>query len=133
MWDVIEHLDRPDLVLANLRRHLDAQGRLVLSTGDYGSLLRRLMGTRWRLFADPTHLFFFDEHTLRRLLVAAGFEVLSVRRRGKHVSLAMALHQSPLPFAAALTRWIESRRWQPHLYVNLWDAMTVEARPATSG
>jgi SAM-dependent methyltransferase len=130
LWDVIEHLDRPDLALANVRRHLDPRGRLVLSTGDYGSWLRRLAGRRWRLFSDPTHRHFFDERTLGRLLSTAGFELLSVRWRGKHVSLAMSLHQSPLPFAAAVTRWLERRHWRPHFYVNLWDVMTIVGKPA---
>jgi len=130
LWDVIEHLERPDLALASVREHMDARGRIVITTGDYQSLLRRLTGRRWRLFSDPTHLFFFDERTLSRLLLAAGFEVLSVRHRGKYVSLAMGLHQSPLPFAGALNRWLERRGWKPHVYVNLGDVMTVVARPS---
>ena len=129
MWDVLEHLDRPDLALATVREHLHPEGRLVLSTGDYRSVLQRLVGRRWRIFSDPTHMFFFDARTVTRLLTDAGFDVLSLSRRGKYVSLAMSLHQSPLPGAARLIRWLERRHWQPSLYVNLWDMMTVVARP----
>jgi 2-polyprenyl-3-methyl-5-hydroxy-6-metoxy-1,4-benzoquinol methylase len=129
MWDVLEHIERPDLALAKVREHMDPQGRLVLSTGDYRSALQRLVGRRWRIFSDPTHVFFFDAQTVTRLLTAAGFKVLSVRRRGKYVSLAMSLHQSPLPGAASLIRLLERIAWQPSLYVNLWDMMTVVAAP----
>ncbi|MBM2812897.1 MAG: methyltransferase domain protein, partial [Chloroflexi bacterium] len=131
LWDTIEHLDRPDLALRNIRRLLNAQGVLVLSTGDYGSILRRLTQGRWRLFADPTHNFFFDERTLRELLQRTGFELMEVSRRGKWVSLSMILHQSPLPFAAPMRRWLSRRAFNPALYVNLWDVVTIFARPTT--
>lgn len=130
LWDTIEHLDRPDLALANVRRLLSPQGALVLSTGDYGSLLRRLTGRRWRLFGDPTHNFFFDRHTLTELLRRAGFRVTGMSRRGKWVSLSMILHQSPLAFAAGVLRRVGAGDFNPALYVNLWDVVTVFARPS---
>lgn len=129
LWDTIEHLDCPDIALANIRGLLDPKGVLVFSTGDYASLLRRLTGKRWRLFADPTHNFFFDEHTLRLMLMRAGFEVLRVTRRGKRVSLSLILHQSGLPLSAVLRTWLLARSWNPSVYVNLRDVVTIFARP----
>lgn len=129
LWDTIEHLDRPDLALANIRRLLDPNGVLVFSTGDYASLLRRLTGKRWRLFADPTHNFFFDEETLRLMLMRAGFEVLRVTRRGKRVSLSLILHQSGLPLSARFRTWLLAKGWNPSVYVNLRDVVTIFARP----
>ncbi|HET7294252.1 MAG TPA: class I SAM-dependent methyltransferase [Vicinamibacteria bacterium] len=129
LWDAIEHLDRPDLALLRIRERLREGGVLALSTGDYGSLLRRITGRRWRLFRDPTHNFFFDRETLRRLLERGGFEVLSVSRRGKWVSLAMSLHQSRLPRADRLRDLLVARGLDLGLYVNLRDVMTVVARP----
>lgn len=128
MWDTIEHLNRPDLALTNIRRLLHPGGVLALSTGDYGSLLRRLTGRRWRLFADPTHNFFFDESRLKILLNRTGYEPLRLMHRGKWVSLAMALHQSPLPLSKLARNRAGAMRWNPSLYVNLYDVMTVFAR-----
>jgi 2-polyprenyl-3-methyl-5-hydroxy-6-metoxy-1,4-benzoquinol methylase len=125
LWDTIEHLNRPDLALTNIRRLLHKDGLLAISTGDYGSMLRRITGKRWRLFADPTHNFFFEESTLKRLLDQTGFEPVHFSRRGKWVTLSMILHQSPLPF-----RWLSARHSNPALYVNLFDVMTVLAKPA---
>src|SRR5947209_13187602 len=129
LWDTIEHLDRPDVALANARLMMRDKGVLVLSTGDYGSLLRRVSGKRWRLFADPTHNFFFDERTIKRLLSQMGYEIIRLMRRGKWVSLSMILHQSGLPPAVRDRGLLIARRWNPSLYVNLRDVMTVFARP----
>ena len=129
LWDTIEHLDRPDLALSNIHDLLDPGGVLVLSTGDYGSLLRRLAGKKWRLFADPTHKFFFDENTLGRVLTQQGFQIFRVDRIGKWVSLLMILHQSGLSLAHSVRDWLGKTRWNPSLYVNLWDVMTVFAKP----
>lgn len=128
LWDTIEHLSRPDLALINIRRRLTSEGMLALSTGDYGSFLRRLTGKRWRLFTDPTHNFFFDESTLRRLLNQTGYELFRIRRRGKWVSLSMILHQSPLPFKKRAQVWSSAIHLNPSLYINLYDVMTVFAK-----
>ena len=128
LWDTIEHLSRPDLALINIRRRLKSEGMLALTTGDYGSLLRRLTGKRWRLFTDPTHNFFFDEATLKRLLNQTGFEVVRIMRTGKWVSLSMVLHQSPLPFKKRAQALFSAIHLNPSLYVNLYDVMTVFAK-----
>jgi 2-polyprenyl-3-methyl-5-hydroxy-6-metoxy-1,4-benzoquinol methylase len=128
LWDTIEHLSRPDLALVNIRRRLKPEGILALSTGDYGSLLRRLTGKRWRLFTDPTHNFFFDEATLKRLLTQTGYEPVRIIRRGKWVSLSMILHQSPLPFKKRAQALFSAIHWNPSLYINLYDVMTVFAK-----
>lgn len=130
LWDTIEHLSRPDLALRNIRQVLHPQGLLALSTGDYGSILRRITGKKWRLFADPTHNFFFDESTLKRLLDQTGYELVHFTRRGKWVTLSMILHQSPWPFRKVSKTWFDAVRSNPSLYVNLYDVMTVFARPA---
>ena len=132
LWDTIEHLDRPDLALANIRRLLGPRGVLVFSTGDYDSLLRHLTGKRWRLFADPTHNFFFNERVLRRMLERGRFEVLRITRRGKRVSLSLILHQSGLPLSGWARKWLLARGWNPSIYVNLRDVVTVFARRDSS-
>jgi 2-polyprenyl-3-methyl-5-hydroxy-6-metoxy-1,4-benzoquinol methylase len=132
LWDTIEHLDRPGLALANIRRLLEPRGVLVFSTGDYDSLLRRLTGKRWRLFADPTHNFFFNARVLQRMLERESFEVLRMTRRGKRVSLSLILHQSGLPLSGWARKWLLARGWNPSIYVNLRDVVTVFARRDSS-
>lgn len=129
LWDTIEHLDRPDQALASIHGLLKPDGVLAFSTGDYSSLLRRLTGSRWRLFGDATHNFFFDVGTLARLLRQQGFEILVVRHAGKWVSLSMILQQSGLPLARTLQAWLKARKRNPAFYVNLRDVVTMFARP----
>jgi SAM-dependent methyltransferase len=127
LWDCIEHLRCPPEALTRLRGRMGRGGVLMLSTGDYDCLLRRLTGKRWRLFSDPTHNFFFTGKTLRPLLERAGFSMTHVSHRGKWVSLSMILKQAP--FVPRLVREALSRRLRAgYLYVNLRDVMTVMAR-----
>jgi SAM-dependent methyltransferase len=129
MWDTIEHISRPDIAVENARRLLRPGGVLAISTGDRRSLVARVLGRRWRLMHDPTHKFFFDSQTLSSLLAASGFTVVSVSRPGKWVSAAMILHQLPSGPTAFARRAFGARGWNPALYVNLRDVMTMVARP----
>jgi 2-polyprenyl-3-methyl-5-hydroxy-6-metoxy-1,4-benzoquinol methylase len=129
LWDTIEHLQRPDQALTRIRELMDPQGVLVITTGDFASLVRRVTGRRWRLFQDPTHHFFFTPQALESLLVRAGFRTIHLDHRGKRVSLGMILQQSPIPHTRGLVKWMSRLEWEPELHVNLWDVMTVMARP----
>jgi hypothetical protein len=128
LWDTIEHLSHPTRALANIRNLLHPGGILALSTGDYGSFVRHVTGRRWRLFADPTHNFFFDHATLQKLLDESGFKIVHVSRRGKWVSSAMILHQSGIPFARHIRHALDVFGWNPAFYVNLRDVVTIYAR-----
>jgi 2-polyprenyl-3-methyl-5-hydroxy-6-metoxy-1,4-benzoquinol methylase len=128
MWDTIEHIDRPDIAVKSAHNLLVPGGVLVISTGDFGSLLRRLTGSRWRLFSDETHRYFFDERTLTRLLSDRRFEVLDIRRSGKWVGSLMVLHQAGFSIAGRARDWLMARGWNPKLYLNPRDVMTVYAR-----
>jgi SAM-dependent methyltransferase len=131
LWDTIEHISDPALAVRNARRMLRPGGVLAISTGDRRSAVARALGPRWRLLGDPTHKFFFDQPTLQRLLMNEQFRIVAAGRPGKWVSSSMVLHQAGVPGAAALRRWLAKRHWNPALYVNLWDVMTVVAtRPS---
>ncbi|PIW26381.1 MAG: hypothetical protein COW30_15020 [Rhodospirillales bacterium CG15_BIG_FIL_POST_REV_8_21_14_020_66_15] len=77
MWDVIEHLDRPDLVLAKAGDSVSPGGYICVTTGDVGSLTARLRGPKWRMIHPPTHLHYFNSRNLARLLQRSGFEPVS--------------------------------------------------------
>ncbi|UTW51631.1 class I SAM-dependent methyltransferase [bacterium SCSIO 12827] len=78
MWDVIEHLERPDLVLKKSSEILAPGGYLCITTGDIGSFTARLRGPNWRMIHPPTHLHYFSVATLGRLLQRSGMDLMSV-------------------------------------------------------
>ncbi len=85
--DVIEHLTDPASTVREIRRVLKPGGRLVLLTPDAGSLLAKLLGTRWWGLLDD-HYFYFSRSTLRRFLENEGFEVEVLKALGREFPLS---------------------------------------------
>ncbi|MFF8290247.1 methyltransferase domain-containing protein [Streptomyces sp. NPDC016309] len=86
--DVIEHLSRPERLLAELRGALRPDGHVLLSVPNFGhwySRLRVALGIfdyDRRGILDETHLRFFSRASLRRTVRAAGYDVLSIVATG---------------------------------------------------
>ena len=80
LFEVLEHLPGPRSYLEESRRVLREGGLLFLTTPNFGSLSRRLLGERWRVI-DPEHLVLFTGRGLRRALEGAGFRPTSVSSR----------------------------------------------------
>ena len=87
LWDSIEHLPRPGKILEEIRGRLRPDGVLALSTPDYGSFSRRLLGSRWQFF-ERAHLTFFSRKTLSQTLEGKGYRVCECASQPKIVSLA---------------------------------------------
>lgn len=92
MFDLIEHLINPRLVLKKVFKIMKKNGLLVINTGNVESLLARILGRKWHFFAPPQHLFCFSINTLRTLLDQAGFRIEKIERKGKWFSLRYILH-----------------------------------------
>ena len=128
MWDVIEHLPQPHASIAEVARVLCAGGRLVLTTGDVGSVVARLCGSRWHLYTLPEHLFFYTRKSLRLLLEAHGFRVLRLRANAGVFTLGYLVERLRKTLlgrsAARAAHWPGAGLCVP---VNLFDIVTVEA------
>lgn len=92
--DIIEHVKDPRGVLTGLKTVLKPNGVITIQTGDVSSIWATLMGKNWHFYAPPQHLYFFSKKTLKTLLEQAGYEVLSINKVGKHVSLRYVLHMT---------------------------------------
>jgi len=82
LWDVIEHVPEPVPLLAEAARLLAPNGRLVLTTGDWGSAYAQARGADWHLLTPPWHLSFFSRATLARAAAIAGLRVIGWRCEG---------------------------------------------------
>jgi 2-polyprenyl-3-methyl-5-hydroxy-6-metoxy-1,4-benzoquinol methylase len=87
MWDVIEHLPRPDLVVDKAAEVLKAGGFLFVTTGDIGSLIPRIRKERWRLIHPPTHIHYFNKSTITNMLEEAGLKIVNIRYVGSRRSI----------------------------------------------
>jgi 2-polyprenyl-3-methyl-5-hydroxy-6-metoxy-1,4-benzoquinol methylase len=127
MLDVIEHLPDPESALRIVRRHLLPGGHLVLTTGDWMSLISRISGRYWRLMTPPQHLFFFSPNTLASLLTRVGFHSIRCTHPWKRVPLRLALFQALR--AVGLQRLLPRSSMLDKLGipVNLFDAMRIVA------
>jgi SAM-dependent methyltransferase len=82
LWDVIEHVPDPVPLLAEAARVLKPGGRLVLTTGDWGSAYAQRRGADWHLMTPPWHLTMFSRDTLARAAQRAGLKVVAWRSEG---------------------------------------------------
>ncbi len=85
--DVLEHLQDPWRVLAQMVTHLKPGGILIASlpnVRNWHALLPLLFAGRWEYaeagILDKTHLRFFTGHSARNLVAGAGLQINSVQR-----------------------------------------------------
>ncbi len=82
MFEVIEHLLDPQIVLEKVRGALRPGGLVILSTPNFNSLSRRALGAGWAVLSPAEHVYYFKRASLRRLLTQAGFS--NVEFVGRH-------------------------------------------------
>ncbi len=74
MWDVLEHVENPNAVLAKVRSLLKPDGLFVAKVPNHAAWNRRLHGKDWDMY-HPLHLYYFTLGTLRPLLQKHGLRV----------------------------------------------------------
>jgi SAM-dependent methyltransferase len=79
LWHVLEHLKDPHAALEQVRRWVDADGRLVVAVPNLGSLQARLGGDRWFHQDVPRHRTHFTVPGLKLLLQRTGFAPTGTR------------------------------------------------------
>jgi 2-polyprenyl-3-methyl-5-hydroxy-6-metoxy-1,4-benzoquinol methylase len=134
-WDVIEHLDEPRRALTMCRSYLRRGGWLFLSTPDAGSVMSRLMGTRW-MYQDPLqHVNLFSRANLTRLLEECGFRVethtyFSRQYRLKYIldRVEYLLQDHPTARWVGRMKRMPQRLLQSSVTVKTWDVMGLVAR-----
>lgn len=134
MWDVLEHLERPDRYLEHVRVLSKPGALLYITTGDIGSCVARLRGRKWRMIHPPSHLHYFTRSTLSRLLANHGFHVIETRSIGVARSLRQILYsilvlQLGMKRVYKATEAIVPASWG--FTLNMFDIMQVTAQRET--
>jgi SAM-dependent methyltransferase len=126
LLDVIEHLPAPHETLSLCAQHLNSDGIIVITTGDFASLSARLAGAHWRLMTPPQHLWYFTRASIERLAHRLNLRLECIGHPWKVVPMSLVLFQigrmlglgsASLPVAGRLG-----------LPINLFDAMRVVLR-----
>jgi len=76
---VIEHEQDPLAFFETIRHVLTPGGIVIVTTPNYDTPWRKVMGTRWIGYQHPEHLFFFTPGTLSLFLTKAKLNVSLVR------------------------------------------------------
>jgi len=118
MWDVIEHLANPGAFLAKAQMECKPGGMIYLTTGDFGALLPRLQGKKWRMIHPPTHLHYFTQKSMTSLLIQNGFEPVFFRYPPVYRSLRLI-------YFALLMLNKKPKRWQQWLYERIPKAASI--------
>jgi 2-polyprenyl-3-methyl-5-hydroxy-6-metoxy-1,4-benzoquinol methylase len=82
MFETIEHVRSPRLVLHQAAKILRPGGLLVLSTPNIGGLSYFFLRSRWWIVAPREHIFYFSPGTVRHALTEAGFRVARIDTSG---------------------------------------------------
>ena len=87
LWDVLEHVHSPRVVLERIAGWLKPGGTLFMSMPNSASVVARALGPRWVLLLRE-HLWYFSPDSIRKLLETCGFEL--VRSEVKWVRFSLA-------------------------------------------
>lgn len=96
--DVIEHVQSPRALIAQLAARLAPGGQLIVTTGDGGNLLWRMVGARWWYCYYPEHISFVSARWVR-------FHVPGL---GLHIRGIETFNYLDAPAEGRATRW---RAW----------------------
>ncbi|HPG31010.1 MAG TPA: class I SAM-dependent methyltransferase [bacterium] len=74
LWDVLEHINSPELTLSKINKLLKKDGMLILTYPDIGSLTSKILGKNWP-FLLSVHLYYFNRNTINLFLKNNGYSV----------------------------------------------------------
>lgn len=123
LWDVVEHVERPDELLQQAAAHLAPSGILIAETGNYQSAQRILSQGRWWNY-QLDHRWYFAPPQLEALLRQAGLQ---------HIELAdkvlrpwwTGAREMPRPRLRSLIKAIAKKPWKFSSALGVHQALVV--------
>jgi len=88
MMGLIEHVQRPDALLARARALLKEGGWIFIETPNASSFGARVSGSIWPCLAPVEHLHLFSEPAIEQVLGRSGFRLRHIRTHFKPLPLA---------------------------------------------
>lgn len=103
-FDVLEHLKHPSELLRRAACALAPGGRMLITTPDPESSLRKVFGASWSEFRDGEHLCFMSRDWFAWIASSTGLRLRTIEYAGKRVTLehAMSRLRAYAPFLPVL-------------------------------
>jgi SAM-dependent methyltransferase len=134
LFQVLEHVASPLQMLEQAHGELTPTGTLMIETWDRGSVIARLARSQWQVVAPPSVVWLWDRRSLAVLLGSAGFDITSLRRTTKQVSLRFVSSLlNRRGDIGRISRLLERSPLRDRsLRYNLGDLITITATPRTA-
>lgn len=78
LWDVLEHIDKPDEILNKCHRITAPGGYIIILIPQVDSTLARWTGRNWKMMGLD-HVNYFSKKTVTKILADNGYEVVKIR------------------------------------------------------
>ena len=133
LWDTIEHLKAPHRYIQKIAEVIAPGGYICLTTGDIDGFIPKLQKENWRMIHPPTHLYYFSQKTLIRLLKNHHFRLVYSSHVGFSRSIKRVLFNLGAQRAGGFWRNLYRFYEGSHLgdfsfYLNLFDIIMIIAQ-----
>lgn len=131
MWDVIEHLPTPELMISKAAAETESGGYIYITTGDIDTFIPKVQKEKWRMIHPPSHLHYFSKKTITKLLAKNGYDVKYVKYPAVSRSMKLVfyslfiLNKKPRAFFTKIYNMIPEKWYFPF---NSFDIMFVVAQ-----
>ena len=78
MWDVIEHVESPSLLLNSIKKICHSKTKIFALTMSVDSITYKLFKKDWNYINPTQHLHYFSHSTLKKMFEKSGFKLLGV-------------------------------------------------------
>jgi len=90
LWDVLEHINEPDLLLKDISKVLASNGHIIINVPNLDSIVARLMGYRWPFYL-AVHIHYFKNKTIKKLLDMQGLKIIYIKPYVQQLGLGYVL------------------------------------------
>ena len=76
----LEHLKDPLSYLNDVKRLLKPDGIIIIEVPRFNSFYSKIFRDKWFHLDVPRHLFHFDDHTIKKLIILAGYHIIEIKK-----------------------------------------------------
>jgi 2-polyprenyl-3-methyl-5-hydroxy-6-metoxy-1,4-benzoquinol methylase len=77
--EIIEHVNNPREIVDNIRAIMSEGGILYITTPNFSSIDRLILGNKWSMICYPEHISYYSTKTIDALLTGLGFERITLK------------------------------------------------------